>query len=496
MKRRQKRTSIQTQLLRKIILLVVMVMAVLACLNIFALKPFYYWQKVNELQQSSERIQEQVNLSEFITYADEYLRERNVSVNVYTQAGTLLFSSNTESIVDGSQLGLNQTSKPNSKTKKLSDLFSSQDIEKLMTQPFISDTQNDDQVLAVAATYQESYILVLQTPLVAISASIDLFNQFLLIGLVLALVIGWIWSVIVARQYSRPIIELQHFAQNLTEQNYQQQWHSQRQDEFGDLGTNMNELAMRLDEVISQLETKNQLLADELAKKEQFEQLQRDFISDVSHELKTPIALIQGYSEGLSEGIVDDETSRQEYYAVIMDEAKIMQQLVEELLQLAKLDSPLTQLQVEAFALDALVLQVGERYEQLGASQHFQIVYDLEAIEVIADQKRIEQVVSNYLTNAIRHVKMNGEIRVGLSQLDDEVRVSVFNQGDPIPSEALTHVWQRFYKIDQSRVRGNGGSGLGLAIVASIITSHGGRFGVNNHSDGVEFWMSLPLEVE
>ncbi|MGL4972850.1 MAG: ATP-binding protein [Culicoidibacterales bacterium] len=492
----KRRITIKRKLFLNIGLLLFFVMAIIAALNIFALKPFYIWQKTNELKRESQQLQEQTTIANFVDYTYEELQKQNIQVNIYQANGTVLFQSDTQVTIDDTQFLTQFGDLPVSRKQrgtKVTDYFDVDDLAELENSAFLVDTQNDDQVLAIGTRYLADYYLILQTPLVAITANIELFNQFLFLGFMLALGVGWIWSLLLARQFSRPIQKLQLFAQSVKNRDFSQQWTSKRTDELGDLGENMNQLAQMLDELVTQLETKNQLLANELNKKEELEKLQRQFISDVSHELKTPLALIQGYSEGIIDGIADTAATRQEYAEIIVDETKVMQQLIEELLQLAKLDSPMNRFNLTTFDLAELVHQVNDRYRHLGETQQFTLIETLIPVEVTADKKQIEQVLTNYVTNAIRHVQPNGVIRINLEMSGEVVRVGVYNDGQKIPEAILPYIWQRFYKADQSRIRGNGGSGLGLAIVTGIIANHQGEYGVYNTDEGVMFWFSLPL---
>ena len=258
------------------------------------------------------------------------------------------------------------------------------------------------------------------------------------------------------------------------------------------LGRSMNTLSERLKLAIGELKSANNQLLKDIEEKTKVDEMRRDFIANVSHELKTPIALIQGYAEGLQEGMGEDKESRDYYCEVIVDEANKMNQMVKQLLTLSSLESGNDRTVMERFDLTELICGV------IGASQ---LMLQQNGIEVIfacakpvyvwADEFKIEEVVSNYLSNAIHHAGGEKKIVVRTEQTGGQVTVFVFNTGEPIPEEALPNLWSKFYKVDKARTRAYGGTGIGLSIVKAIIDSHHQSCGVQNWENGVEFWFTL-----
>ena len=230
----------------------------------------------------------------------------------------------------------------------------------------------------------------------------------------------------------------------------------------------------------------------DLEQKEKMEDMRNEFLGNVSHELKTPIALIQGYAEGLKEGVNDDAESREFYCDVIMDEAGKMNQMVKNLLTLNQLEFGSDEVVFERFDIAGLVRGVLASCEilvqQAGAEVSF--VSD-ESVFVWADEFKTEQVVRNYLTNAIHHVGNEKRIEVKILENDGKVRVSVFNSGKPIPEDDLPKLWDKFYKVDKAHTREYGGNGIGLSIVKAIMESFHQKYGVMNFDNGVEFWFEL-----
>ena len=218
----------------------------------------------------------------------------------------------------------------------------------------------------------------------------------------------------------------------------------------------------------------------------------QEFVSNVSHELKTPIALIQGYAEGLTEGMCEDEESRNYYCEVIMDEANKMNKMVKQLLTLSSLESGSDRTVMERFDLTELIQGVINSARIMVQQAEAEVKFECSGpVWVWADEFKIEEVVTNYLSNAIHHAGGEKKIVIRITRDGDKVRVSVFNTGTPIPEEALPNLWMKFYKVDKARTREYGGTGIGLSIVKAIMDAHHESCGVENWENGVEFWFTL-----
>ena len=218
-------------------------------------------------------------------------------------------------------------------------------------------------------------------------------------------------------------------------------------------------------------------------------------MGNVSHELKTPIALIQGYAEGLKEGISDDIESREFYCDVIMDEANKMNQMVRNLLTLNQLEFGKEEITFERFDIVELVRGVIQSCDILIQQKDVKINFVMEeSVYVWADEFKAEQVIRNYISNALNHVSGENIIEIKIVKKAETVRVSVFNTGSPIPEEDIGHIWDKFYKVDKARTREYGGNGIGLSIVKAIMESFHKEYGVKNYDNGVEFFMELDLK--
>ena len=353
------------------------------------------------------------------------------------------------------------------------------------------------------AKLQSSYILLfgflegnsycfLRSSLPGIKESALISTRFTwMVGMVVILV-----SVILVSQVSRrisdPITRLAQIADRMAHLDFSARYEETIEDEIGLLGISMNYMSDELEKRINELKSANAQLQRDIDEKVKVDEMRKDFISNVSHELKTPIALIQGYAEGLLEGISDDPESTSYYCEVIVDEAGKMNQLVRRLLTLNQIESGINEADPVEFDLIPVIKGVLHSFNILLQQKNVLVEFDAVASLIIkADEFMIEEVIRNYISNAINH--MDGEMRleIGIEQDEGHVKASVFNTGQPIPEGEMANVWQKFYKVDKARTREYGGSGIGLSIVKAVMDSHGGKCGVYNREDGVCFWFEL-----
>lgn len=324
----------------------------------------------------------------------------------------------------------------------------------------------------------------------SISAAMHL---YIYVG-ILATAIGCIAMFFVSSSYVKPIHEMAAVAKRMAQLDFGAKVESHSEDEIGELGNSINSLSNDLETTISELKSANAELMKDIEKKNQIDEMRREFLSHVSHELKTPIALIQGYAEGLRENISDDPESKDFYCEVIMDEAERMNVMVKKLLALNELEFGTNQLNFERFDIVELIKNINASSEILLQQQEAGISFEeQQPVFVWGDEFMIEEVYQNYLTNAIHHTSQGGMISVDFEKKEDILRVRVFNEGTLIPEEEIDKVWIKFYKVDKARTREYGGSGIGLSIVAATMKLHGRDFGVYNKENGVVFYFELEL---
>ena len=336
-------------------------------------------------------------------------------------------------------------------------------------------------------------IVIMSTPVASLKESVSISNRFLIYMAIIGFIITVILTFIIAKMITNPILELAEISNKMGKLDFTAKYSGNRSDEIQTLGQNMNYMSDRLENAIGKLQEANEILKEDIRRKEAIDEMRKDFIANVSHELKTPIALIQGYAEGLNEGLCEDEESRKYYTEVILDESEKMNKMVKQLLTLSSLESGNSILHKERFNLTSLVESVIESMSILIGEKNVNIVFDsTKDIYLNADEFKIEEVVTNYISNAIHHVKDSGEIRINISDHENIIGFSVYNTGNPIPEKDINNVWEKFFKLDKAHSRAYGGSGIGLSIVKAIVEAHNGTVAVRNILEGVEFSFNIP----
>lgn len=335
-------------------------------------------------------------------------------------------------------------------------------------------------------------LIFIRTPLESIRESAKISTKFMLyIGILIA-VVGAVGMWFVTKKITEPILELTDISDRMAHLDFDARYESGVTNEIGELGHHMNEMSSQLERAISDLKSANTELQQDIARKEKIEGMRSEFISNVSHELKTPIALISGYAEGLRDGIADDEESRNEYLAVIIDESEKMGNLVSGLLELNHIEFGNDPAKMERFDIILLISGVIEGSQILAKRFGVDILFEAsEPVYVWSDEAKTETVFNNYLTNAIHYAGGDKKVEVTIKKNNGNVRIEVYNTGEGIPEESIDRIWEKFYKVDKARTREVGGSGVGLSIVKAVMDTLNKPFGVINYNDGVIFWFEL-----
>ncbi len=338
-----------------------------------------------------------------------------------------------------------------------------------------------------------NYILI-RTPLAGIRESAKVSNRFNLVLAIFAIIVSMLAIWLLSKRFTDPIIELTGISSRMAKLDFQAKYRrrSGPGNEIDELGQHINEMSEVLEKTISELKSANIELKKDVEKKTQIDNMRIEFLNNVSHELKTPIALIQGYAEGLKDNIADDEESRNYYCDVIIDESAKMNRLVMQLLSLNKLEFGNEKLEMEQFDLVGMIHGVLQGMNIMLQQQNAKVYFPYQhPVYVWGDEFKIEEVFTNYMSNAVHHLDYAREIDVRITKEGNIVRTSVFNTGDRIPESDLPKIWDKFYKVDKARTRAYGGTGIGLSIVKAVMDAHGQKCGVDNFENGVAFWFTL-----
>lgn len=357
--------------------------------------------------------------------------------------------------------------------------------------------------------------LNVSTPLSVISEGVAISNQFSTIIGGITILFTVIWSLFISHRFTRPIKQMQAITSKMAGMDFNEKIKAGGSDELAQLAENINELSDRLDGTIKELNQRNQKLSEEVDKERKIDKMRRDFISSVSHELKTPIFLIQGYADGLRKNICSDPAKKDFYCDVINEEADKMNVIVRDLLLIARQESETTDIAIKPFEINSFIANVIDKYKIPAAKKGISMTFrPLPEITVIGDPFKLEQVLTNFINNAMDYVDADKKIEIRVeeqelqaqevqaqkvqeqkAQQKHNIRISVYNSGTPLSKEEQMLVWNSFYKADPARNRSIGGAGLGLSIVKTIMEAHGQGYGTENAEAGVVFWFEVEVQT-
>jgi two-component system sensor histidine kinase VanS len=299
-------------------------------------------------------------------------------------------------------------------------------------------------------------------------------------GFILILFLSLFFSKIV----TRPLIQINNAAKRMVNLDFSAPEPVRQNDELGSLSNSMLTLSQKLDSALRELQEANQQLKDDMTEKQKMETAQQDFFANASHELKTPISIIKGFAEGLQDGV---SAGKQDHYVgVIIEESEKMEMLVQDMLNLAALQSDTLKLRRTTFMLSELVEDVMGKLVYLLKQKNLEaVIIPSNELPLYGDIRWMEQVISNLFTNAIRHAQEGSTIRICITGFEGTSTFSIENIGEQIPEHQLGQIWDRFFRAEPSRSRQTGGTGLGLAIVKRILDLHGCRYAAENTGQGV-----------
>ncbi|MBD8497978.1 HAMP domain-containing sensor histidine kinase [Paenibacillus arenosi] len=301
-----------------------------------------------------------------------------------------------------------------------------------------------------------------------------------LIALVLLLVI--LVSFYYSKKIAKPLLRISSTTEKIANLDFSEQLSIRSKDEIGDLSSNINQLSQTLHSYIEQLQR-------DIEKEKQLENTRKEFIAGVSHELKTPLSIMKSCISILRDGVAQHK--REHYFEAMVKEVDKMDLMIVDMLELAKFESGTYKMEMDVFQLDTIVAYICEQLSPEMEKKQLLVHMQLVPVTVEANQLRIEQVITNFMTNAIRYTPEGEELYILTVEEGEFIKVSIENKGVHIPPAQLDKVWDRFYRGDSSRQRTQGGTGLGLAISKNILELHHVPYGAENTEDGVQFYFYL-----
>ncbi|SFI20141.1 Signal transduction histidine kinase [Tindallia magadiensis] len=443
----------------------------------FFLEPYYIYQKSGQIDRAETSLKNVIKEKGLGDELQEKMEEMAESLHgrvlLVDEDGRILQQANEETSGRGGRM--HHSSSHHSMMRHM---------ETGRTSMHQSQGQSGPQNFLTLTTPIDTYYLFFQVPLQPMEEVLGITAQFNLLLAGLALILALLLSLRFSKSITRPLLQLNHAVQEKATTGFSLPWKKIPADEIGQLGLSFQHLTQELDQTIQALQL-------ELDKEKNLEKLRKQFAARVSHELQTPIALIQGYAEALEDGVAPTEEEAREYVVTIQEESRQMSRMVKELLDLEQLESGVFRVEQNPLDLKELLEETKDRFQLLFQEKNLQVKTTLpkESVIVTGDYQRLEQVMYNLLKNAVNHSYDRGILHLSLEIEKEKAKVTVFNTGDPIPEEKISLIWESFYRGDDSRA----GTGLGLAIVKSVLDLHDSPYGVENRENGVAFFFTMKL---
>jgi len=488
--------SVRVKLFMALSFMILLIILFLVVVNNVVFGQFYLYSKTKALKSVYETINEHYNANQKKVDIEQNLEElaskNNFDIVVKNSENVNIYTSSKDFFSTLGQIN-EMTSRFSQNSGEIIEEGHKFSIRRMRDNNGITH-------IVLFSKLDNGYQLYIRIPITSIQESVKISNNFLYLIAGFAILIAGVIVSYVTRKFTDPILELNEIARKMAKLDFSKKYRdTMTDDEINNLGKSINIMSGKLEKTIKQLRDTNLELEKDIEEKSKIDEMRKSFISDVSHELKTPIALIQGYSEGLLENVNSDEESRKFYAEVILDESNKMDKLVKQLLELMKLEYGKREFNDTVFDIVELEKEVVRKSKVMLDEKEIDIkIESIEKIEIYADDFYIEQVLTNYITNAIKHLKEvdnKKEIMIEntVNVENGSVRIKVFNTGKNIEGEKTLRIWNRFYKGDESRNRENGGTGIGLSFVKAIMNNYGNEYGFINKENGVEFYIELPI---
>lgn len=372
-----------------------------------------------------------------------------------------------------------------------------------------NDKNTGNSYYDVVGFLDNGFVVIIRKPISSVDSTIVISLKFFFFVFSVVALLGFAMVYFISNIVAKPIKNLASVANRMAQLDLDVKVDYSSNDEIGELADSMNEMSYQLKNTLTELQQANAKLQTDIDEKVQIDEMRKEFLSHVSHELKTPIALIQGYAEGLKDNVIEDDESKEFYCDVILDEAGKMNKLVRQLLDLNELEFGVDRVHPVVFDIDALIKNVVDSSSILIEQNKAKVELDKSVdsvCNVYADEFMIEQVFTNYFTNALHYCVDEGKVKVWTAKeaydeprktqdgiVTGNLRVFVYDEGPNIPDDELDKVFIKFYKVDKARTREYGGSGIGLSIVAASMAAHNKNYGVYNVEDGVVFYFDLDI---
>ena len=446
----------------------------LIVVNSRVLENVYLWNEENSLKQMA--VDAENYEGDYYPLLSQYESVNNVSIDLYDENDNYIYEGS-GSFVSGQKLNI--VSRTENEDGSYFNILQEED--------------STTQYILYGKDFSNGYHIEIMSQKDVIQENASIATNVTTIIAIVALVLSLLYISGYAKRFTKPIIKITDAANKMSNLDFSEKCDIDRNDEIGILAESINKLSSSLDTALTELQTTNKQLVSDIEKERKLEKMRQDFVSSASHELKTPIAIIRGYAEGLKMNVSEEDSAMQEYCDIIMTEADKMNSLVLSLLEASLYSSGMKTLNKEEFSLSELINEYMKAarpiFEEKGITAKFEA--EENSFNVIADRAQIERVLSNYISNACSHAKNEKEIKVSVIDTGEKYKVSVYNSGSFIDDKDKDNIFNSFYRADKAHSRKEGRFGLGLSIVKSIMDMHNCSCGFNNLENGVEFWFEI-----
>lgn len=319
--------------------------------------------------------------------------------------------------------------------------------------------------------------IIIQSFIGPIKETTTILKQQLIVVGVISLIIGSIIAYIFAKKFSKPILEINSSSKKIAEGDFDTEVSVKSKDEIAMLAQTINHMARQL---------------------KQTDNIKKEFIANISHELKTPISSIRAYGELLLDCDIAEKKEKDKYAEIIVMNSKKLTSMVEDILELSELQSGNYVLDLSSFCLITLIKDIMDEVQVVAAEKGVKIILETfnNNLFITAEKDKIHSVFCNVLQNAIRHSHLNGIVEIKITFTSPDIHISIIDNGEGIPEDKLPYIWERFYKADKSRKSGKSGAGLGMAIVKEIFELHHYSYGIESERNiGTRVWFTIPKQV-
>lgn len=476
---RKKFRSIRVKLFLQIGAIFLLAVLFLLALNRWYMPVIYTYTTRRNMQEIAEQIDAlEISAPDFGARLSSFEKSEGLSIDLYAKDGQQLYHGKDPLFVAGGKV-------------TVTDRREYDDGSYFETQLF--ERQNTKFIVYVR-TLESGCTLEMYSKKSTVDANANSAIRVMTVTSIAALSAALLAVYFYSKRFSKPLIEMRDVTKEMAHTDFSRKCTAETMDEIGELAGSINQLSESLEATLADLSEKNRKLQSDIEHEQRVDKMRKDFIANVSHELKTPISIVQGYAEGaklLAQSGSGEKAG--EYCDIIVSEAHRMNRLVLELLELSQYESGGMSMQAQEFDLYELVAEYA-RANQLKFTEkgiHFEFSLPQNCI-CFADRLKTQMVLNNYISNACAHASGKKSVRLTAVFLDENrCRVTVFNEGSPIAEEDFEKIWDSFYRADKAHSRKEGRYGLGLSIVSEIQKLHGQARGVQNTQNGVEFWFDL-----